>query len=94
MYSVEYTFYMSGGFSYRMDTEYCEETFKSFMELLCWLADYVTAEPDCDFKVLTGIFCGNCELDSEYLTKFVLNHAESIEKLVDANWERDYGQDY
>lgn len=89
MYSVEYTFYMSGGFSYRMDTEYCEKTFKSFMELLCWLADYVTAEPDCDFKVLTGIFCGNCEFDLddlEYLTKFAYNHAESIGKLAAANY--------
>ena len=86
MYSVEYTFYMSGGFSYRMDTAYCEKTFKSFMELLCWLANYATAEPDCDFTVLTGIFCGNCEFDLEYLTKFAYNHAESIVKLTDANY--------
>lgn len=94
MYKAYYTWYMSGGFSYSMDRRDCMENFKSFVDMLDWLASYATAEPDCDYRVLHGIFCGNSELDSEYLVKFVLNHAESIEKLANANWERDYGQDY
>lgn len=69
-----------------MDTAYCEKTFKSFMELLCWLANYATAELDCDFTVLTGIFCGNCEFDSEPLVKFARDHAESIGKLAATNY--------
>lgn len=73
MYEVVYTWCLSGGFSYNMDTRKDVKRFGSFVELLDELRYYFRDyEMDCDYKILDGIFCGERELDADTIGNLIV----------------------
>lgn len=67
MYGIEYTLYLSGGFSFSMDSYNKVREFDSLMDMLGFLESW--SEADCDYIKVHCIYCGERVLSENLVHK-------------------------